>query len=204
MEDETWLFSAEAEHSVRSNHTMEMRRTIPSVAAKSEFGLISTSASLLGKPTSLANAFNSLLVLHDIIMMISSCHHGEYDKGELFFSKLGSVCTISDCILRKLRGFLKVVSLDCTKLELLEEEIEKSLPNKSKEKPGACSRRKKGRTRNMKRGNPIPRSRLDDFPSDKSLMVIFYCIKHLLKSFYTHIHTLRYLVINVPNNIPGS
>ncbi|XP_030966510.1 uncharacterized protein LOC115987155 isoform X5 [Quercus lobata] len=169
LEDEMWLFSAGAEHPVRYNHTMEMQRTIPSVAAKAEFGLISTSASLLGKPTSLANAFNSLLVLHDIIMMISSCHHGEYDKGELFFSKLGSVCTISDCILRKLRGFLKVVSLDCTKLELLEEGIEKSLPYKSKEKPGACSRRKKGRTRNMKRGNPIPRSHLDDFPCEKSL-----------------------------------
>ncbi|XP_030966508.1 uncharacterized protein LOC115987155 isoform X3 [Quercus lobata] len=124
LEDEMWLFSAGAEHPVRYNHTMEMQRTIPSVAAKAEFGLISTSASLLGKPTSLANAFNSLLVLHDIIMMISSCHH---------------------------------------------EGIEKSLPYKSKEKPGACSRRKKGRTRNMKRGNPIPRSHLDDFPCEKSL-----------------------------------
>ena len=78
------------------------------------------------------------------------------------------------------------------------------LPPVALREPGACSRRKKGRTRNMKRGDPIPRSRLDDFPCEKSLMVIFYAIKHLLKSFYKHIHTLRYLVINVANNIPGS
>lgn len=187
LEDEMWLFSAGVEHPVRYNHNMKMQRTIPSVAAKAEFGLIITPASLFGKPSSLANAFNSLLVLQDIIMMILSCHHGEYDKGELFFSKLGSVCTISDCILRKLRGFLKVVSLDYTKLELLGEGIEKSLPNKSKEKLGACSRRKKGRPRNMKRVNP----RLDDFPCDKSPKVLFYALKSLLKSFYTHIHTLR-------------
>ncbi|KAE8038674.1 hypothetical protein FH972_011155 [Carpinus fangiana] len=52
---------------------------------------------------------------------------------------------------RSFPRFLMVVSLDCTKLELLGEGIEKSLPNKSKEKLSACSRRKKGRSRNMKK-----------------------------------------------------
>ncbi|KAE8038669.1 hypothetical protein FH972_011150 [Carpinus fangiana] len=123
LEDETRLFSAGADRRVKYNYTS----------------------------TSVVNAFSSLLVLKDIIMIILSCQNSEYDTGKLFFSTLGSVCTISDCILRKLRGFLMVVSLDCTKLELLGEGIEKSLPNKSKEKLSACSRRKKGRSRNMKK-----------------------------------------------------
>ncbi|KAF5470038.1 hypothetical protein F2P56_010588 [Juglans regia] len=151
LEDEMWLLSAGVEHPERYNHAVTMQKTIPSVTAEAELGSIVTPATLLGKHTSLANAFNSILVLQDIIMIIFSCHSSVYDKGKVFFSTLGSVCTISDCIFRKLRGFLMVVSLDCTKLELLGEEIKKSSPNKSNEKLGAVSRRKKARTRNMKK-----------------------------------------------------
>ena len=61
-----------------------------------------------------------------------------------------------------------VASLDCTKLELLGEGIVKSLPNKSKEKLSACSSRKKGRSRNMKKVIPFLRSSLDDFPCNNS------------------------------------
>jgi hypothetical protein len=85
-----------------------------------------------------------------------------------------------------------VVSLDCTKLELLGEGIEKSLPNKSKEKLSACSRRKKGRSRNMKKVIPFLRSSLDDFPCNKSLKILCYSFassvsifmyRHMLKIF---------------------
>lgn len=151
MEDETRLFRAGADRRVRYNYTVAMQTSIPSMTAEAEFGSTIIPATLSGKPTSVVNAFSSLLVLKDIIMIILSCQYSGSDTGKLFFSTLGSVCTISDCIFRKLRGFLMVVSLDCTKLELLGEGIEKSLPNKSKEKLGACSRRKKGRNRNMKK-----------------------------------------------------
>lgn len=166
-----WLLSAGVEHPERYNHAVTMQKTIPCVTAEAELGSIITPATLLGKHTSLANAFNSILVLQDIIMIIFSCHSSVYDKVKVFFSTLGSVCTISDCIFRKLRGFLMAVSLDCTKLELLGEEIKKSSPNKSNEKLGAVSRRKKARTRNMKKVSPIPRSCLDDFPCDNPLKV---------------------------------
>jgi hypothetical protein len=115
-----------------------------------EFGSTIIHVTLSGKPTSVVNVFSSLLVHKDIIVIILSCQNSGYDTGKLFFSTLGSVC-----ILRKLRGFLMVVSLDCTKLELLGEGVEKSLPNKSKEKLSACSRRKKGRSRNMKKVIPF-------------------------------------------------
>jgi hypothetical protein len=145
LEDETWLFGAGADRRVRCNYTGAMQRSIPSMIAEAEFGSTIIPATLSGKPTSVVSAFSSLLVLKDIIMIILTSQYSEYDTGKLFFSTLRSVCTISDCILSKLRGFLMVVSLDCTKLELLGEGIEKSLHNKSKEMLGACSRRKKGR-----------------------------------------------------------
>jgi hypothetical protein len=114
------------------------------MTVEAEFGSTIIPVTLSGKPTSVVNVFSSLLVLKDIIMIILSCQNSEYDAGKLFFSTLGSVCTISDCILRKLRGFLMVVSLDCTKLELLGEGIEKSLPNKSKKSSVLAAVGKKG------------------------------------------------------------
>jgi hypothetical protein len=190
LEDETWLFGAGADRRVRCNYTVAMQRSIPSMTAEAEFGSTIIPATLSGKPTSVVSAFISLLVLKDIIMIILTCQYSEYDTGKLFFSTLGSVCKISDCILRKLRGFLMVVSLDCTKLELLGEGIEKSLPNKSKEKLSACSRRKKGRNRNMKKVSPVLRSSLDDFLCNKSLKILCYSFTNSLSNF-TYRHTLR-------------
>ena len=159
------------------------------MTVEAEFGSTIIPVTLSGKPTSVVNAFSSLLVLKDIIMIILSCQNSEYDAGKLFFSTLGSVCTISDCILRKLRGFLMVVSLDCTKLELLGEGIEKSLPNKSKEKLSACSRRKKGRSRNMKKVIPFLRSSLDDFPCNNFLEILCYLLFYKFsKYFYVLTH----------------
>ena len=65
-----------------------------------------------------------------------------------------------------------VVSLDCTKLELLEEGNSNFPMKKSKEKIGAASRRKKGKTRNMKRLNPIPASSGEDAQLDKAIKVL--------------------------------
>ncbi|KAE8038672.1 hypothetical protein FH972_011153 [Carpinus fangiana] len=99
LEDETRLFNAGADRRVKYNFTVAMQRSFPSMTVEAEFG-----STLSGKSTSVVNAFSSLLVLKDIIMIILSC-----------------------------------------------EGIEKSLPNKSKEKLSACSRRKKGRSQNMKK-----------------------------------------------------
>lgn len=65
------------------------------------------------------------------------------------------------------------LSLDCTKLELTAEVNDKSLPNKSQGKLGACNRKKKGKTRNSEKLNAAPRSCLDVLPCDKSLKVLF-------------------------------
>lgn len=120
-------------------------------------------------PTSLVCAINRLFVLQVIIAMELASHHDEFDKEKLFFSSLDSVNTVSDSILRKLRGLLMVVSLDSTKVELLEEENKKFMPNKPKEKLPATNRKKKGKNRNAKRSNPVLKNCEDGFLPDKTI-----------------------------------
>ncbi|KAA8520481.1 hypothetical protein F0562_014737 [Nyssa sinensis] len=164
LEDEMWLFGAGAEQSLKYKHAVSCPRTIRTpVGTDLDFGLNFTPPSVSEKISSLSYVFNSLFVLQDILAFLLACQHNEYNQEKLFFSSLGSVSTISDCVSRKLRGLLMIISLDCTKLELLEEEKLK----KSKEKPCATSRRKKGKTHNMKRVNPVARPSGNDISLHK-------------------------------------
>ncbi|KAK4849669.1 hypothetical protein QYF36_027137 [Acer negundo] len=166
-EDGMWLFNAGVERSSRFNHSRSSQRPVTMLSADAECGLAIASASLSGKPIPLNNAFNILFVLRDIITVILSSQHNEHDIEKIFFSTLGSINTISDCVLRKLRGLLMVISLDCTKIELFGEGNFKSSPNKPKEKSSACGRKKKGKTRSMKKLNPLLKSSVDELAFDK-------------------------------------
>ncbi|KAK2650643.1 hypothetical protein Ddye_018132 [Dipteronia dyeriana] len=166
-EDGMWLFNAGVERSSRFNHSRSSQRPVTMLSADAECGLAVASASLSAKPIPLNNAFNILFVLRDIITVILSSQHNEHDIEKIFFSTLGSINTISDSILRKLRGLLMVISLDCTKIELFGGGNFKSSPNKPKEKSSACGRKKKGRTRSMKKLNPLPKSGVDELAFDK-------------------------------------
>lgn len=66
-----------------------------------------------------------------------------------------------------------VVCLDFTKLELLGEGNLNHPPDKSKEKLGTGGRKKRGRTRNVKKLNRVPRSCGDDSTSLQPLKVPF-------------------------------
>ncbi|GMH17223.1 hypothetical protein Nepgr_019064 [Nepenthes gracilis] len=157
--NETWFFSKGLEHCVRYNCNSSGR-----VERNAEFGLSLDPTSHLPNPMPLLNAIDGLLVLQEIIAMILACDHGEYDREKLFFSSLDSVDTIWDCISRKLRGMLMVVSLDSTKIELLEDQGLKPPPNKFKEKFGGTSRRKKVKNRNMKKTNHATKTEVDFAP----------------------------------------
>ncbi|KAL5539403.1 hypothetical protein UlMin_044722 [Ulmus minor] len=154
LEEEIWLFNTGAELPLRYNDIINTRKTVPTLPADAEFGSNLVPASRSGKPASFSNALNSLFVLQDIVMMKSLCEDS-ICGGRIFFSTLGSLCTVSDFILRKVRGFLMVISLDCTKLELIAEGNDRSSSNKTKGKIGACSRKKKGKARNGKKLNPV-------------------------------------------------
>jgi hypothetical protein len=113
-------------------------------------------------------------VLQDIVSLVLPDQGSEYDTSHIFFSMLGSLGTLSDCILRKLRGLVMVISLDCTRLELLGEGTSNSSANKRSEKLGAGSRRKKGKTQNMKKlMNPTPVERVDESSFKKLAEVSF-------------------------------
>ncbi|XP_059599133.1 uncharacterized protein LOC100265029 [Vitis vinifera] len=169
LEDEKWLFNAGGGQPVKYKYTASSQRTDQALSDDAEAGSIMIPSSVSGKPKSFFNFSNGLFVVQDILNIILTCQHSEYDRDKIFFSTLGSISTISDCIFRKLRGLLMVVWLDFTKLELLGEGNLKSPPNKSKEKLGTGGRKKRGRTRNMKKLNPVPRSCGDDSKSLKPL-----------------------------------
>ena len=183
-EDELWLFSAGAvEQPMRYDYIEPLRDTFPKLPEDAEFGNIITADSRSGKPTSITNVFSSIFVLQDIITVVLSCHRNEYDVGKVFFSALGSLSTITDGILRKLRGFLMVISLDCTKLELLGDGNFNSSSDKSKDKFSACSRKKKGRSRNIKKQNLVLKTEVEDLPPYKHFKVLFFFIETLLDVF---------------------
>ncbi|KAH9733224.1 NTP transf 2 domain-containing protein [Citrus sinensis] len=167
LEDGMWLFNAGMKQSSRFYHSKSLQRTISTLSVDVECGLAISPASLSGIPASLATVFSGLFVLQDITTMVLSSQHNEYDIEKIFFSSLRFVSTTTDCLLRKLRGLLMVVSLDCTKLELFGEGNFKSSPNKSKEKPSTIGRRKKCRACSTKRQNPLPKSALDELSLDK-------------------------------------
>ncbi|RDY06872.1 Non-canonical poly(A) RNA polymerase protein Trf4-1, partial [Mucuna pruriens] len=167
-EDEIWLYSVGVDTLLKHNRPVSAQRTIPAFPADMDFGTVISPVTFCKKPAALARAFNSLFVLQDVNMMVTSSLNSEYDVGKLFFSSLGSVCTISDCILRKMRGFLMVISLDCTKLELLGEENDKSSSGKPKEKLSVSNRKKKARNRNTKRQNTVSKTCVDDISQEKT------------------------------------
>ncbi|KAI3416829.1 uncharacterized protein J3R85_015098 [Psidium guajava] len=150
--DRLWAFSLEPHPSLKYNENVSLQRAAPELASDVEFGSMIMHDSISQGHSSFANVFNCLLVLRDAIAL-KSCLESDFDGGKVFFSSLNAIGTISDCILAKLRAFLVILYLECTKLELLGEGSSKSFPNKSKEKPGASGHKKKGRPGNLKRLN---------------------------------------------------
>lgn len=112
-----------------------------------------------GMPRHLVKLLNRLLVVQEISTIILACQLNKVENETLFFSRLGSALTVSDCITRKLRGLIMVVSIDYISRELLGDDNLKSLPNKTEEKRlnTACRKGKK-KPRNSKRINFMPNS----------------------------------------------
>lgn len=126
------------------------------------------------KLSSIFHSFNRLLVICEISTMLLAFDHGQFNEEALFFSSLESVSTISDRLLRRLRGLLMVVSLDFTKLELLEDLSSTKSEKKPKKKSVSG---KKGKSLNVKKSIPVQRSVQSNSASDKSSKVTFFsCI----------------------------
>ncbi|XP_012845602.1 PREDICTED: uncharacterized protein LOC105965585 isoform X1 [Erythranthe guttata] len=118
-------------------------------------------AQVSGNMSPLYCIFNSLYILQVVSALSSAAQNGGHGTEKLFYSSLDCVNSIADIILRKLRELLMVISLDCTKIELLGEGNKNSHAKKSTEKHVANNRKKKGKNRN-KKSNPVPRPCQDD------------------------------------------
>lgn len=169
-EDKLWASYGGFDHPLKYDQkASSSQRSVKKVFI--DAGLGSTTAQGFAPEKRLAYFCNRLLVLQDVIALILSCFHDNFGLDLPFFSTLASLGTLADCMLRKFRGFLMVIYLDYTKLELLGDQNccplpnkvnEKSgLPNKVKEKPGSTNRRKKVKSHNSKRVNSIASSSQD-------------------------------------------
>ncbi|XP_016545438.1 uncharacterized protein LOC107845543 isoform X3 [Capsicum annuum] len=160
--DKAWLCSSTREQPMRGNTILSDRRNFVNLRV-SDARVVKQStchASVFGESCSFNELLDCLFMLKDISTMLLACPHSvceSPDSEKLFFSSLESVNTLSDCILRKLRGLLMIISLDCTKYELLEDENFNSLPKQNKEILGASNRKKKGKNRKVKKSNPLPK-----------------------------------------------
>ncbi|GJV11042.1 nucleotidyltransferase family protein isoform 4 [Tanacetum coccineum] len=151
VEDELQATSGREKQPSRYNHPSWHLETVDTLKVKD----IESGPTLFISPpkklSSVAHKFNRLLVVYEISTTLLAFEHGQFDDETLFFSSLGSVSTISDRLFRRLRGLLMVVSLDFTKLELLEDLSSTSSVKKPKQKSVS---NKKGKTRDVKKMIP--------------------------------------------------
>ncbi|XP_033143422.1 uncharacterized protein LOC103858376 isoform X1 [Brassica rapa] len=111
------------------------------------------------RPNAIASNLSALYVLQEFASLLVLCQNGLLSVQSVFFSSLASLPTLVDCILRKLRGFLMVISVDSVKRELLEENTPKcSKSSSSKQSSGSTSRKHKGKPGNMKKPTPEAKS----------------------------------------------
>ncbi|KAJ8748974.1 hypothetical protein K2173_013413 [Erythroxylum novogranatense] len=159
LEDEMWLLRAGGEQPMRHVYAETSNVCSQKLPIDAEFASTILRGCFPRNPV-MTNVYNSLLILQDIVNLISSCQLCEYNMSKVHFTTLGSVNTISDCILRKLRGLVTIVSLDCTKLELLGEGNTKS-SIKPKDKLGAGSRKKRGKNHVVKKIDSVLGTEVD-------------------------------------------
>lgn len=127
-----------------------------------------------GDLSPLYQIFNSLYILQVISTLLSAAQFGDYQKEKLFFSSLDCINSISDIIIRNLRELLMVISLDCTKFELLGEENTDTRSKIVNEKHAVNNRKKKGKNHNKKLNSvPIPRED-DPKPTMPAKVCIYY------------------------------
>lgn len=166
-EDHKSMFASGAESSpwIKNVTSLQSAKlTVPGVDTR--VGPFLRPALISGNYSSLASMLNGLFILQNISAILLACQHSEFDQENVLFSSLESITTVSDCVYRKIRGLLMVISLDCTKIELFEEENVKIRTKKLKEKVCGPGRKKKGGNQKAKRLNPNLKSSKDDSKID--------------------------------------
>ncbi|XP_020519567.1 uncharacterized protein LOC18428793 isoform X2 [Amborella trichopoda] len=103
--------------------------------------------------SSLAKLSNGLLLLEKLSVSGFAYENKIPDEEKLFFSTLGSVHSVSDYILRRVREVLMKLSTDCIRIDLLGDDNHKASANKCKGKSSNSTvyqKEKKGKGRNRR------------------------------------------------------
>ncbi|XP_019159312.1 PREDICTED: uncharacterized protein LOC109156008 isoform X1 [Ipomoea nil] len=169
LDDNVWHCGNEVDLLFRCNTTTSYQECPANFSGTDEGSLwnkIPTSVS--GMPSSLICILRGLSVLQNISTMLFEFQHTYYERERLYFSSLESISSISDCILRRLRVVLMVISLECTKVELLDDGKLNSSFKKNKEKVGPGNNKKSRKNRKVKKPNPVPKLSTDDVALMKS------------------------------------
>ncbi|KAL3833107.1 hypothetical protein ACJIZ3_007843 [Penstemon smallii] len=162
LDNKLWRRDYQGEGSWRCNSTsLGRKEAVKFKGTDSEVKSKGSRTQISENSSPLDCMLNSLYILQVVSAMLLASRNGAFDEEKLFFSSLDCVNSISDIILRKMRELLMVISLDCTKFELLGDGKKDSLTAKLNEKSGADKRKKKGKNRN-KKPNPIPKPCVDD------------------------------------------
>ncbi|KAI3756822.1 hypothetical protein L1987_56645 [Smallanthus sonchifolius] len=165
MEDELQTTSGREKQLSRYNHPSWNQETIDTLKGKDFESGMTLFIPPSNKLSLIAHKFNHLLVVCEISILLRAFDHGQFNEEALFFSSLEAVSIVSDRVLRRLRGLLMVVSLDFTKLELLEDLNSTKPMKKSKPKSKPVSG-KKGKSRDVKKLIPVQISEKSSSTSD--------------------------------------
>ncbi|KAI3804235.1 hypothetical protein L1987_25626 [Smallanthus sonchifolius] len=166
MEDELQSTCGREKQLSRYNHPSWSQEMIDTLKGKDFESGMTLFIPPSNKLSSIAHKFNHLLVVCEISILLRAFDHGQFNEEALFFSSLEAVSTVSDRVLRRLRGLLMVVSLEFTKLELLEDLNSTKPVKKSKPKSKPVSG-KKGKSRDVKKPIPVQISEKSSSTSDK-------------------------------------
>ncbi|CAH9096509.1 unnamed protein product [Cuscuta europaea] len=163
LDDKMWHYSDIADQPFRYNNKLSYQESLANFSTTFECSLqnkIPTSLSQM--PSSLICVLEGLSILQNISIMLFEFQHIYYERERLYFSSLESISSITDCILRKLRVLLMVISLECTKVELLEDVQIKPSLKKNKEKLGPSNTKKSRKNSKVEKKNHVSKLATND------------------------------------------
>ncbi|XP_072977405.1 uncharacterized protein [Typha angustifolia] len=149
LRNEFYFSTLEDGLTLQSNSSMSCQGSKKYFRRNLESHLDSISIPSSGTHPNLPRYLKRLLVIQEISAFLT-CNHGHYEGKTLFFSTLGSAETVSDYVLRKLRGLLVIVSVNYINLELMGDMESKIIP-KNEGKSCVGSHKGKNKCRNSRK-----------------------------------------------------
>ncbi|RAL46216.1 hypothetical protein DM860_016649 [Cuscuta australis] len=171
LDDNTWQYGGIVDQPFRCTTTLPHQEC-------TDESYVSNPRSVSQMPSSLIRVIEGLSILQNISTMLFEFQHAYYERERLYFSSLESISLISDCILRKLRGLLMVISHECTKVELLEDDKSNSSLKKNNERLGSGNNKKTRKNSKVKKKNHVTKLTADGVTLPKSLEVDRFGLAH--------------------------